>query len=774
MKRLAVEAVSSLGEGVEGVKITFVKLNRATTAATIVGAVSALLAVGISTASAAGDANQEVCPQAVEASPGFRSYLPDCRAYEMVTPQFKDGAPFSQGYTEVSPDGSKMISQSLGVLAGTGSDQFLQNQISAAYELTRSSSGWRVSSLEPLLNEFGKTEIASVSSSLDRTAWLAEQLSEPQLLIREPEGKFIDVGPTIPRGSGEDQPKLVGADGSLNLLLLSVLANGPGKLWNGDITAVGRRSLYAYTDTPQHEPLMVAVKNEGRLQANADAEPITACGSELGAGESGTGYNAISDEGDVIFFTVREAGCGSLPAPKVNELYARVNGEKTLDISEPPLTGSESIPGRECTGICATDEESTPSSAIYQGASSDGTQVFFTTTQPLINSAVGGGRYLYEETIAREGLHSHVTSLNLVGNGGVAGVVRSAADGSLVYFVSTNVLAGNLNSVGKLNSEEQKAVEGEDNLYAYNTSQSKVVYIATLANSDSEDWKGSDAGRTAQASLPDGRFLVFISHHRLTQDNQSAEGVGQLFEYDAQVGEYGQLNRVSTGYQDGGAVSEEGEAPKIGRQNFEASGTGPASQALARSQRLSVTEAGTVFFQSKAKLTPLALPRFNNVYEYHDGGVYLISDGQDTAMLPDEEEPESVVQLISTTSSGQDVFFQTADSLVPQDGDTQLDYYDARVEGGFPAPPTAIQCGEDCQGSESSSPTLLSPTSASYSGGTNLPPPMAIKTVRKKKATKCSAHKKLSGGKCVKIKKKTKARKIAKIRKASNYQGGKI
>ena len=41
---------------------------------------------------ATGDVNLTSCGLA-EGSPGFRSFLPDCRAYELVTPPYDAGAP---------------------------------------------------------------------------------------------------------------------------------------------------------------------------------------------------------------------------------------------------------------------------------------------------------------------------------------------------------------------------------------------------------------------------------------------------------------------------------------------------------------------------------------------------------------------------------------------------------------------------------------------------------------------------------------------------------
>jgi hypothetical protein len=120
-----------------------------------------------------------------------------------------------------------------------------------------------------------------------------------------------------------------------------------------------------------------------------------------------------------------------------------------------------------------------------------------------------------------------------------------------------------------------------------------------------------------------------------------------------------------------------------------------------------------VFFESPAKLTPLALEDVENIYEYHDGRVSLISDGQDES---------GYTKLIGTDESGDDVFFDTADRLAPQDTDTLVDVYDARVDGGFPGSVSSSCEGESCQGTLSAAPLLLSPGSEFQAGGN---PPLA-------------------------------------------------
>jgi hypothetical protein len=80
----------------------------------------------------------------------------------------------------------------------------------------------------------------------------------------------------------------------------------------------------------------------------------------------------------------------------------------------------------------------------------------------------------------------------------------------------------------------------------------------------------------------------------------------------------------------------------------------------------------------------------------------------------------SSVELIGADTTGENVFFATADPLVPTDTDTELDIYDARVRGGFPTPTPSAECEADaCRSAPQEPPALGSLGSLTFTGPGN-------------------------------------------------------
>ena len=99
----------------------------------------------------------------------------------------------------------------------------------------------------------------------------------------------------------------------------------------------------------------------------------------------------------------------------------------------------------------------------------------------------------------------------------------------------------------------------------------------------------------------------------------------------------------------------------------------------------------------------------------------MISDGHNPEGVGEELLPGAPAIL---SASGNDVYFATSTSLVPQDdGDVLTNVYDARIDGGFPTPAPEPSCsGEACQGASSGPPSFGSLGTSSFTGGGNLTP----------------------------------------------------
>jgi hypothetical protein len=654
-------------------------------------------------------ASAEVCPNQTLRS-GPSALLPDCRAYEMVTPPYKEGfIVYAEGGENVSEDGLAVAGFSIGSFGGAEVDEFFLagNHLVAGadYIFTRGSAGWEPTAVNPPARQY-QNSIRLASSSDLRTALIFAVKPETDpptigdFLLRRPDGSFADVGSVFPPSAkaSEIGPSTFVVSGSSSDLS-HVFFELEGHYWPGDATT-GGHSIYEYVGTGNARPLLVGVNNKGELVSTCE-----------------TVFDSTSSSGETVYFTAR--ACGS--SPPVDELFARTEnglpGAHTVAISEP-----SSADCSECdteTGVLA--------GAKFVGSSADGSKVFFTTSQPLLGGDNTTNVYEYDfegapgrRIVRVSGGDSTVSKPTA----SVLGATTVSKDGSHVYFLAGGVLTTTPNGQG------QQAQSGAENLYLYERDArypaGRTAFVATLPGAPGE----------AKVSAG-GRYLVFTSSGHLTPDDASAGA--QAFEYDAQSAD---LARVS-----------------IGREGFDENGN------TSRPTSVMVADNGEVFFDSTTPLVPGAIAEVQGIYEYRDGSVYLIAEGSDTPPSPAEEEGG----LLGIDSSGANVFFETIDRLLPRDGDTQFDFYDARIGGGFPEPAPPTSCaGDACQGALGGAPTLLSPSSELQAGGENFKAERPVSTAP---SNKSAGSTKKKGRKKPRRKKGKRARKANRGRSAATRGG---
>jgi hypothetical protein len=684
-----------------------------------------------------GAASAGACPNEALRSELRSGQLPDCRAYERVSPGYVESSVLTSEFA-VSPEGTRVVAGSLGTYANAehvGTINITGHVFGAAYLFSRTAAGWSAASLGPPVSENGGVgNMVDASTALDASLWelnATTSLGEVrQLYLERPRGAFTKVGATVfgAGAAGVLDYHYLGASEDLSRVLFSVL---PQARWPFDGTVIGGGTLYEYTGVEQpgeaRVPALVGV--EGGRGSTA---LISHCGTRLGSSSleegvreeeglatvHGSVYNAISASGARVFFTAvgsEEAG-GGCEGPRVGELFARE--ELPAQSGEQPPANMRTVaisePSAEDCRACLTAEP-TRAPAVFQGASMDGSEVFFTTEQELLPGAAGNNLYEYDFN-APAG--ERVTLLSTgVADPAVQGVARISEDGTHVYFVArgrltdeprTGCLSG-LNSA-ELEEEEETSEGGcrpkseADNLYVY--AEGHVSFVATLAPEDAADWARVDS-RPVQLSS-EGRFLVFTSVADLTHEGVSP-GKRQVYQYDAAVGI---LARASIGQY---GFGDDNREPAVGATiaaRFPSSYSYAEADSPTLASSVQAPADGAVFFESPDALTPQALSdqldflrqTVPNIYEYRDGRVYLLSDGRDVSSV----EASPATSLVGANPSGSDVFFLTADPLIPADTNTQQDLYDARAEGGFPTSTSAAGCaeGETCQEAQVAPPAL--------------------------------------------------------------------
>ncbi len=318
----------------------------------------------------------------------------------------------------------------------------------------------------------------------------------------------------------------------------------------------------------------------------------------------------------------------------------------------------------------------------YQGASGDGSKIFYTKSGNLYEYDVNGE-----------------TTTDLAPGGAVLGVNAIGEDASHVYFVAEGVLASNENAHG------ETPTAGAPNLYL--AAGGETRFIASLSTADGDDWRSSFALRTAEGS-PDGRNLVFTSSRSITgYDNR---GTPEVFVYDALTGD---LSCASCN--PSGEPPTEG-APFLPRPEISARGIYQLRWISADGSR--------VFFDTPEPLVAQDTNGVQDVYEWEREGAGTCRQPGGCVYLISSNLSSEMAWFVDASANGNDVFFVSRAQLVPQDGGQEVQLYDARVGGGFPQASTECT-GSGCQGAPPAPPSFATPPSATFNGIGNFvsPPP---------------------------------------------------
>jgi hypothetical protein len=643
---------------------------------------------------------------------GRSGTLPDCRAYELVTPADKGRSQdmtFTNGSegAAVSGSGERVALQSTATFGPNPS------VLGARLVFSRNPvSGWEMKSVVASGDSAHHINLALFSPDLSQVAlqWQTQlNLGEPPLDITfeaGPVGGPPALMESIPRAEGQGT-QFLGASSDFSHVLLGSIDHALLPAGAERIAAEGSdaeaENLYDWTEGHLR---LVNVRKNGALVSPCGA----ALGDALSSGEINNyaTVNAVSQDGSKIFFISPQPYYASGSEPGCEEparLYMRANGDEPVEVSAPEpgitLAPSEILPVR------------------YDYATPDGSKVFFNTETALTSDDPSKANKLFEyDTEAPEGkrlrrIASGVPISYGVGINAGKGLFFSE-DGSTVYV-------------------EPDTSGGAENISRVETSTGKSSVVATSSP--------SVGASEPSYSTPNGEFFLFTSQG--IGGEPRGAGHNELYRYDHANGS---VMCVTCGT---GIAPEQGEVI-LPKTVFTTQDDVPALTPLSENGQ-------EVFFQTTARLVPQdtnstvtegsssnGKPGLD-VYEWEADGTGGCELSQGCTRLLSSGEASGPSTFLGASRNGSDVFFATPARLVAQDTDEFDDIYDARVGGGFAPSSPARECSS-CQG-VGSPPPLFSPgASLTFAGAGNpVAPVVKAKPKPKKKKPKPKHRKKHKG-----------------------------
>lgn len=608
---------------------------------------------------------------------GPSAKLPDCRAYEQVTPAEKEGAQdiyqngATQSVTTAGLDGEHVA---ISTLAKWGNN--VNPGADTIYLFSRTPSGWQMTSTAPQPQtggfHYGIEEIFTpdLSNFLVSSGWQTTFINaspEIEFMVGPAGGPYTKVA-SVPR-SDQTEWKSQSRDGSV-----AILKTEDHKLLGSPTGTTEGSDLYEWKGGQLHQLNVEGVSTIGTCGAMmAHGWEGEGQGTELGQSFSSPGsINSISKDGSRVFFeAVPSSNCGE-PA----HLYMRHNGTETIDIGEYTFHGANP----EGTKLLLSKGNCT--SNVSQGC--EGPAEFFsydTETETV--------KHLFD--VREIPYDRHVVS----------------EDGNVLYFGTEARLTPEAPAIATNTSA------GADNVYRYDIATETMSWVTQPA------YNGGGGGGGYYTS-PDGRYLYWDSQggSEVAVPGVPGANVRQSYRYDA----------TENVIQCMSCASPFDPEPKLGSEMMDSDGP-----SLSRPSPLGMTASANgdfAFFASQSELVPQDVngeienssgtSPSSDVYEWRKNGVDGCAHVQGCLALITNGIDGTYNELLGTTPSGRDVFIATHSQLVPQDKDTQGDLYDVRIGGGFPAPPPRpVECEGDACHNPTNAPNDPTPSSSNYEGPGN-------------------------------------------------------
>ncbi len=629
-------------------------------------------------------ASEASCPnEAFRTGPS--ADLPDCRAYEQVTPVDKEGAeePFHYGEGEV---------ENPGALIGEDGDHFefdgrfvhWGSAGGSPYFFARTEKGWQMTpgTAQPEAGidihyapELDSPDLTQFAFDAGWQTSAGVESSDLEFKLGAPGGPYVTAASVSRKQVGlEDEGGWVAASEDFSDLIFATEDHTfvPG---HSTGTASGL-DLYEYSSGVFR-------------QTNVDStgKTIGTCGASVAAGSgegehtegngittTSTRHSVSADGSRVFFYAVPTGSACSEP----RHLYLRIGGTETVDLGSDTLVA----------------------------ANSDGTEV-------LLEARVGGTQEVFLYEIAS---HASKHLFSQVYEGALAGTflpVSVSEDFSTIYLPSRQ----------QLTPEAPPVSSGSKDLdfYRYDIAAEKLSFAFQGSSVNS-------VGAPPMRISADGRYASIEGEVAAVPGGAAGtNNVGQVYRYDSVEGVVECLScaspfdpepRYSAFF-----TNEEQGANSLTKNGVPGETVGSANGDYVFFDTVSALVPqdvnGEIEPENKAhrEYTSPALSPSSDVYEWRKPGVNGCGLVRGCVSLISSGGDGKLVMLLGSAADGRDVFFTTAAQLGSRDDDSALDVYDARIDGGFALPPPRPT---ECEGAACSTPFAtpsdLTPSSSTFQG----------------------------------------------------------